>query len=99
MTRSSILHGRSHPVAAGADLHGALLGEAQEGAGPHRVPARRPHARDTDGSLTRVRPTGEQGSGILKSMSDANCFIILGDDTGNVEPGTTVEVQLLQGLV
>jgi molybdopterin molybdotransferase len=46
-----------------------------------------------------VRPTGEQGSGILKSMSDANCFIILGDATGNVEAGTTVEVQLLEGLV
>jgi len=54
--------------------------------------------RDTDGSLA-VRPTGEQGSGILKSMSDANCFIILGDDTGNVEPGTAVEVQLLEGVV
>jgi molybdopterin molybdotransferase len=54
--------------------------------------------RDTDGALT-VRPTGEQGSGILKSMSDANCFIILGDDTGNVEAGTTVEVQLLEGMV
>jgi molybdopterin molybdotransferase len=51
-----------------------------------------------DGTLT-VRPTGEQGSGILKSMSDANCFIILGDATGNVEPGTAVEVQLLEGIV
>jgi molybdopterin molybdotransferase len=51
-----------------------------------------------DGTLT-VRPTGEQGSGILKSMSEANCFIILGDDTGNVAAGTTVEVQLLEGLV
>jgi molybdopterin molybdotransferase len=54
--------------------------------------------RAPDGSLT-VRPTGEQGSGILKSMSDANCFIILGDRTGNVEPGTMVEVQLLEGIV
>jgi molybdopterin molybdotransferase len=54
--------------------------------------------RGRDGAL-EVRPTGEQGSGILKSMSDANCFIILGDATGNVEPGTTVEVQLLEGLV
>jgi molybdopterin molybdotransferase len=52
----------------------------------------------TDGTLT-VKPTGEQGSGILKSMSDANCFIILGDDTGNVEAGTSVEVQLLEGVV
>src|SRR5438067_1934367 len=51
-----------------------------------------------DGSLS-VRPTGEQGSGILKSMSDANCFIILGDATGNVEAGTSVEVQLLEGLI
>jgi len=55
-------------------------------------------AREADGTLV-VRPTGEQGSGILKSMSDANCFIILGDDVGNVEAGTTVEVQLLEGLV
>ncbi|HXZ49318.1 MAG TPA: gephyrin-like molybdotransferase Glp [Usitatibacter sp.] len=55
-------------------------------------------AREADGTLA-VRPTGEQGSGILKSMSDANCFIILGDETGNVEPGTMVEVQLLEGLV
>src|SRR6188768_1828139 len=51
--------------------------------------------RSADGSLA-VRPTGEQGSGILKSMSDANCFIILGDHTGNVEPGSLVEVQLLE---
>ncbi len=54
--------------------------------------------RNDDGSLS-VRPTGEQGSGILKSMSDANCFIILADATGNVEPGTSVEVQLLEGMV
>jgi molybdopterin molybdotransferase len=55
-------------------------------------------SRAADGSLT-VKPTGEQGSGILKSMSDANCFIILDDATGNVEPGTEVEVQLLEGIV
>jgi molybdopterin molybdotransferase len=54
--------------------------------------------RGASGSL-EVRPTGEQGSGILKSMSEANCFIVLGDATGNVEPGTTVEVQLLEGIV
>ena len=47
------------------------------------------------GGHLEVRPTGEQGSGILKSMSDANCFIILGDAIGNVEPGSAVEVQLL----
>jgi molybdopterin molybdotransferase len=45
-----------------------------------------------------VRTTGEQGSGILSSMSQANCFIVLGSDTGNVAAGELVEVQLLEGL-
>ena len=46
-----------------------------------------------------VRTTGDQGSGILSSMSQANCFIILGSDTGNVAAAELVEVQLLEGLV
>jgi len=46
-----------------------------------------------------VRVTGEQGSGILRSMSEANCFIILPTDQGNVTPGTLVEVQVLEGIV
>ncbi len=46
-----------------------------------------------------VRTTGDQGSGILSSMSRANCFIILGSDTGNVAAGEMVDVQLLEGLV
>ncbi len=45
-----------------------------------------------------VRTTGDQGSGILSSMSRANCFIVLGSDTGNVAAGELVEVQLLEGL-
>ena len=48
-----------------------------QGAGTHRVPARHPRARG-DGGWT-VRTTGDQGSGILSSMSQANCFIVLGD--------------------
>ena len=46
-----------------------------------------------------VRTTGEQGSGILSSMSQANCFIVLPVEAGNLEPGTPVDVQLLEGLV
>ena len=46
-----------------------------------------------------VRVTGEQGSGILRSMSEANCFIILPTEQGNVTPGTLVEVQVLEGIV
>lgn len=46
-----------------------------------------------------VRTTGEQGSGILSSMSRANCFIVLATETGDVAPGAMVDVQLLEGLV
>jgi molybdopterin molybdotransferase len=46
-----------------------------------------------------VRVTGEQGSGILRSMAEANCFIILPDVQGNVASGTLVEVQPMEGVV
>nr|VFJ96909.1 MAG: molybdopterin molybdochelatase [Candidatus Kentron sp. LFY]VFK00076.1 MAG: molybdopterin molybdochelatase [Candidatus Kentron sp. LFY] len=46
-----------------------------------------------------VRKTGVQGSGILHSMSVANCFIVLPPEQETVEPGTLVEVQPFSGLV
>ncbi|HWC45298.1 MAG TPA: gephyrin-like molybdotransferase Glp [Casimicrobiaceae bacterium] len=46
-----------------------------------------------------VRTTGDQGSGILSSMSRANCFIVLPAETGNVEPGTPVDVQWLDAIL
>jgi molybdopterin molybdotransferase len=46
-----------------------------------------------------VRTTGDQGSGILSSMSQANCFIVLPTETGNVPAGEMVDVQLLEGLI
>lgn len=52
----------------------------------------------TDGSW-QVRATGQQGSGILSSMSLANCFIVLDEDVGNVDAGSLVNVQLLDGIV
>jgi len=45
-----------------------------------------------------VRVTGEQGSGILRSMSEANCFIILPTDQGNVDAGALVDVQVMDGI-
>ena len=41
----------------------------------------------------QVRSTGRQGSGVLSSMSRGNCFILLPDDAGSVEPGERVQVQ------
>jgi molybdopterin molybdotransferase len=47
----------------------------------------------------KVRATGSQGSGILRSMSEANCFIAVEPERGNVEPGELVFVQPFEGLV
>ncbi|MFN7086152.1 MAG: gephyrin-like molybdotransferase Glp [Burkholderiales bacterium] len=55
-------------------------------------------SRDAAGNWS-VRVTGEQGSGILRSMSEANCFIILPEAQGNVAAGTAVEVQVLEGIL
>ena len=52
-----------------------------------------------DDGIYTVRTTGEQGSGFLKSMSDANCFIMLHDNVGNVDAGAMVEVQILEGVI
>lgn len=46
-----------------------------------------------------VRKTGEQGSGILSSMAEANCFIILPVENDGVIAGETVEVQPFHGLI
>ena len=47
---------------------------------------------EEDGSLV-VTKTGQQGSGLLTSMSQANCFILLAEDCSDVEAKATVTVQ------
>jgi molybdopterin molybdotransferase len=47
----------------------------------------------------KVRTTGQQGSGVLRSMSEANCFIVLEHARGKVEAGELVSVQMFEGLV
>jgi molybdopterin molybdotransferase len=46
----------------------------------------------------KVRTTGQQGSGVLRSMSEANCFIVLEHGRGSVKAGEQVDVQLFEGL-
>jgi molybdopterin molybdotransferase len=49
--------------------------------------------------VQRVRITGAQGSGILRSMSEANCIVVLHHDQDRVEAGDMVDVLLFEGLV
>jgi molybdopterin molybdotransferase len=55
-------------------------------------------SQGSDGAWS-VRVTGDQGSGILSSMSQANCFIVLPDTQGNTPAGAPVDVQILEGLI
>lgn len=51
-----------------------------------------------DGAV-EVSITGAQGSGMLHSMSEANCFVVLPHAQGDVAPGDDVDILLFEGLI
>ena len=53
---------------------------------------------DASGQRT-VAITGSQGSGVLRSMSEANCLIILHHDQDTVQSGDWVDVVMFEGLI
>jgi molybdopterin molybdotransferase len=54
--------------------------------------------RDAQGIL-RVATTGNQGSGVLRSMVQANGLIVLHHDQGHVAPGDEVDVMVFDGAL
>ena len=66
-----------------------------------KVPGRTEYQRGVlfrDGAEWKVKTTGQQGSGVLRSMSEANCFIVLEHERGAVKAGEPVAVQLFEAL-
>lgn len=66
-----------------------------------KVPGRREFPRGIlfeEGGQWQVRLSGNQGSGVLRSMAEANCFILLPESSGNVAAGELVEVQPFEGI-
>jgi len=53
---------------------------------------------DATGVLV-VKTTGQQGSGVLSSMAQANGLIVLHHDQGNVSPGDEVDVMMFEGVI
>ncbi len=87
----------------GEDSAGALTLKARCDSRLKKRPGRVEYQRgilqqDNEGNLVVVK-TGAQGSGILRSMSQANCFIILPIDSSGIEPGMYVDIQPFSGLV
>ncbi len=67
-----------------------------------KVPGRTEYQRGilfNEEGVWRVRATASQGSGVLRSMSEANCFVVLEHDRANVNAGDLVGVQLFEGLI
>ena len=68
-----------------------------------KKPGRTEYQRGTvttgpDGSL-QVRTTGNQGSGVLSSMVQANGLIVLHHHQGNVAVGDPVDVMGFEGVI
>ncbi len=55
-------------------------------------------SRDDDGHF-HVVTTGPQGSGVLSSMSEANCFIVLEHERGDIDAGDSVDILPFDGLI
>jgi molybdopterin molybdotransferase len=87
----------------GADAPADLLVQARSAQAIRKKPGRTEFQRGIlsvapDGTR-EVRITGAQGSGILRSMTEANCIVVLPDERGNVAAGDVVEVLMFEGLV
>jgi molybdopterin molybdotransferase len=93
--RDALLH-----LAGRTDEAFPLL-QAKSSVSLRKVPGRTEYQRGVlqhENGEWRVRATGQQGSGVLRSMSEANCFIVLEHERGNVQAGEAVSVQLMEGL-
>lgn len=66
---------------------------------PGRTDFQRGYFTTTASGELQVSTTGHQGSHIFSSFSQANCFIVLERERGNVAPGEWVEIELFSALL
>lgn len=66
---------------------------------PGRTEFLRGIARQADDGTLEVTPTGHQGSGMLRSFSQANCFIVLAAESKGAQKGDTIEIQPFHGCM
>ena len=74
----------------------------QSAAAMRKIPGRTEYQRGVlyrENGEWKVRTTGQQGSGVLRSMAEANCFIVLEHERGAIAAGDPVSVQPFDGLV
>lgn len=87
----------------GARVTAPVLLKARSAEAMRKKPGRTEYQRGTvtrgaDGGL-EVRTTGNQGSGVLSSMVQANGLIVLHHGQGNVAVGDAVDVMMFDGAI
>ena len=63
---------------------------------PGRTDFQRGIASNDENNNLVVAPVEKQGSGVLSSLSKANCLIVVPAQSGNIAQGETVEIELLK---
>ena len=64
-----------------------------------RLDFQRGIASVTDEGKLTVTPLGQQGSGVLSSLSKANCYLVLPQEHEGCEAGCTVKIELFDSLL
>ena len=87
----------------GAEVSEPPLLQARSSEAIRKKPGRTEYQRaivstGSDGALT-VRTTGQQGSGVLSSMVQANGLLVLAHEQGDVAVGDLVRVMLFDGVL
>lgn len=76
---------------------------ARSAAGIRKKPGRTEYQRGfvtpLPGALPEVRIAGNQGSGVLRSMVEANGLVVLHHAQGDVAPGDPVDVMMFEGVI
>ena len=66
---------------------------------PGRTEYQRGFVQMMPGQLPEVRLAGNQGSGVLSSMVQANGLVVLHHAQGSVAPGDEVDVMVFEGVL
>src|SRR3954467_13744047 len=94
--RDALLH-----LSGRTDDYAIPLLQATAAENIRKVPGRTEYQRGVlfrEHGQWKAKTTGQQGSGVLRSMSEANCFIVLEHERGAVKAGDPVAVQLMEGV-
>jgi molybdopterin molybdotransferase len=89
--------GRDYETEAPVLLRGRSVGAIRKKLG--RTEYQRVRVNTVGGALPEVRLTGAQGSGILRSMVEANGLVILAPEQADIAAGDEVDVMMFEGVM